>query len=88
MRIGGVLLRTLFLIALAVMTLRVSIPQDVWAPHVTSGDLIRLALGMVLCVAIAIQLFKLPKDHESRRIWFFFGLAAVPITVIFAVGIW
>lgn len=90
MRIGGIALRTLFLIALAGMTLRVSIPQNehVWSVQETPGDLIRLALGLTVCVACLVQLFKLPKDPESRRIWFYFGLVAVPLTLVFAAGIW
>ena len=46
-RIVGLLLRAVFLVALVVVAIRVSAPQSetVWSAYETPGDLIRLVLG-------------------------------------------
>jgi len=48
--VGGVAFRTLFIIALAVLTARVAMPQieKIWSVFETPDDLIRVALGACL----------------------------------------
>ena len=90
MRIAGTLLRALFIAALVVVTLRVSSPQSetIWSAYETPGDLIRLTLGLLVCLWIIIHLFMLPKDPEGYRTWVYLGLVAVPFAVICAIAVW
>jgi hypothetical protein len=90
LRIAAILLRALFIAALVVVTLRVSSPQSetIWSVYETPGDLIRLALGLLVCVWIIGQLFMLPKDPEGYRTWIYLGLIAVPFAVIWAIAVW
>ncbi len=59
LRIVAVLLRTLFIFILLVLTLRVSMPQNetIWTAYDTPADLIRLILGLAVCIWLATQLF-------------------------------
>lgn len=89
-QLAGVVLRAAFIISLLVVMVRVSMPQSesIWTVYDAPGDLIRIALGLAACVWIAVQLFAIPKDAQSHRMWLYLGLAAVPFAVICMVGIW
>jgi hypothetical protein len=84
------ILRTIFLVSLLIVTIHVSAPQSstIWTVFETPGDLIRLALGIAVCLGIAIQVFIAPKDAHAHRTWIYLGLAMVPFTLICIVGIW
>ena len=71
MRIAGIVLRSIFLCALLVVTVWVSLPQNesIWSVYETPGDLVRVALGFIVCVWILFHLFMLPKDAEGYRTW-------------------
>ena len=71
MRIAGIVLRSIFLCALLVVTVWVSLPQNesIWSIYETPGDLVRVALGFIVCVWILFHLFMLPKDAEGYRTW-------------------
>ena len=62
--VGGVAVRTIFLVVLTVLTARVANPQieNIWSLSETPGDLIRVALGFAVCVWFVVNLFILPKD--------------------------
>jgi len=83
-------LRALFIAALLVVTVRVSSPQSetIWSAYETPGDLIRLALGLLVCVWIVVQMFMVPKDPEGYRTWLYLGLVAVPFAIICAIAVW
>ena len=84
------MLRALFIGALVVVTVRVSSPQSetIWSAYETPGDLIRLALGALVCVWIVVQMFMVPKDPEGYRTWLYLGLVAVPFAIICAIAVW
>jgi hypothetical protein len=86
----GKVLRTIFLIGLIVVTLRVALPQSetIWTIYDEPGDLVRFGLGLGVCVWIAVHLFKLPKESEAFQTWFYFGLAGVPFILACAVFLW
>ena len=67
MRIAGIVLRSIFLCALLVVTVWVSLPQNesIWSVYETPGDLVRVALGFIVCVWILFHLFMLPKDAAT-----------------------
>jgi archaellum biogenesis protein FlaJ (TadC family) len=90
LRVASVILRALFLACLLVVTLRVSMPQSetIWTAYETPGDLIRMGLGLAVCVGILIQLFAAPKDPQRHRTWLYLGLAAVPFALICVVAVW
>jgi hypothetical protein len=72
LRIAAIVLRTLFIVLLLVLTLRVSLPQNetIWTAYDTPADLVRLLLGVGVCGWLAYQLFQVPKDAGSSRTWF------------------
>ena len=89
-RIGGMILRALFIGILIAVTARVSSPQteSIWSVYKTPGDFIRIALGLSVCLWLAIHVFILPKDGEAYRTWLYLGLAVLPLAIICAVVIW
>src|ERR1700733_2191479 len=88
--IGGVAIRTVFLLVLTVLTVRVASPQTetIWSVFETPGDLIRVALGLAVCVWLVVNLFILPKDDGAYRTWLYLGPAILPLTVLCAVVVW
>jgi len=90
LRIVGTLLRTIFIVALIAVTVRVALPQNetVWTAYETPGDLVRMALGLVVCIWVLVQVFIVPKDAQAYRTWIYLGLAAVPFAVICVLAVW
>jgi hypothetical protein len=90
LRVLGNSLRVAFILCLLVLTVRVSMPQNetIWTVYDTPGDVVRLALGLAVCVWVAIQLFRPPKDAHGYRMWIYFGLIGVPFAIICLVAIW
>ena len=90
LRIAGTLLRAVFIIALILVMIRVSMPQNetIWTAYDTPGDLVRMALGFAVCIWLVIQLFNMPKDAAGYRTWLYLGLAAVPFALICLVYVW
>ena len=90
LRVAALLLRSLFVGALLIVTIRVSAPQSerIWSAYETPGDLIRVALGFVACIWIMAHLFILPKDAEAYRTWIYLGLVAAPLALACAIAVW
>jgi hypothetical protein len=88
--IAGLLLRTIFILAMLVVTVHVAMPQKagVWTLLETPGDLVRLLLGFAVCFWLALQVPAMPKDVQAFRTWLYLGLAAVPFAVVCIIGIW
>jgi hypothetical protein len=78
------------MIALVLITWRVSMPQSetIWTVYETPGDLMRMILGLAVCVGVMIQLFKAPYDNQRYRTWLYLGLVAVPFAWICLVAVW
>jgi len=89
-RMLALVLRTVFIAALLVVIVHVSMPQSasLWTAYEAPADLVRLIFGFAICAWLALQLFVLPKDPGAYRTWLYLGLAAVPFVVICIVGIW
>ncbi len=81
LRILAIVLRALFLGALAAITVRLSRPQSetIWSVYETPGDLIRLMLGVAVCLWIVLDLFMLPRTAEGYRSWVYLGLVVAPL---------
>jgi TRAP-type C4-dicarboxylate transport system permease small subunit len=90
LRIAAIVLRTLFIVLLLALTLRVSMPQNetILTAYDTPADLVRLILGLGVCAWLVYQLFQMPHDANSSRTWFYLGLAAVPFTLICLFAVW
>ena len=90
MKIAAVLLRSAFLIALVVLVVRVSLPQNesIWTVYDTLGDVVRLLLGLLVIVWILYHLFRLPKDAQGYRTWTYLGLVLVPLTLVALFAFW
>lgn len=89
-RLAGIAVRTLFLIILIVITARVASPQleHFHSLYETPSDLVRVALGLAVCVWLFVNLFILPKDPGAYRTWFYLGFAILPLSLLCAVAIW
>src|ERR1019366_6375519 len=89
-RIAGMMFRALFIIILFVVTARIASPQteSFWSAYKTPGDLIRMALGLSVCLWLAVHVFILPKDAEAFRTWLYLGLAILPLALLCAVVVW
>jgi len=90
LRLGALALRTVFIVAVMILTVHVSLPQraNVWTILETPDDLMRAIVGVSVCVWGVMQLFTAPKDSHAYRTWFYIGLAGVPFVLICMVGIW
>jgi hypothetical protein len=84
------ILRAVFIFILMVLTVRVSLPQieTIWSAYETPGDLVRLLLGIAVCVWLGSQLFHGPKDAHGYRTWVYLSLVAVPFALICLVAVW
>ena len=90
LRILAIVLRALFLGALVAITVRLSRPQSetIWSVYETPGDLIRLMLGVAVCLWIVLHLFMLSRTVEGYRSWVYLGLVVAPLALALAVAIW
>src|ERR1700731_1840575 len=88
--IGGVTVRTLFIVVLMVVTARVASPQieNLRSVFETPSDLIRVALGFAVCAWFVVQIFILPKDADAYKIWIYLGLAILPLSLLCAIIAW
>ena len=79
-----------FIATLIVVTARVASPQNerLSSIYETPSDLVRLMLGLSVCLWLAIHLFVAPKDEGAFRTWFYLGLAILPLAVITTIVIW
>jgi len=90
LRILGTALRTAFIAALLILTVKVSQPQSetIWTAYDTPVDLARMALGLLVCVWIALQCFAVPNSAQGLQTWVYLGLTALPFAVICIVVVW
>lgn len=90
MRIAALVLRTVFIVVLILITLIVSMPQNetIWTAYDTPLDVVRLLLGIAVCVWLGIQLFKGPRDRDGYKTWMYLGIFAVPFALICLGYLW
>ena len=89
-RFAGIASRSIFIIALLVVTVWVSRPQFAsnWLEHFTLGDFVRVMLGVAAGLWMIVHLFKLPKDAQAYVTWAGLGLALTPLILIYLVLFW
>jgi FtsH-binding integral membrane protein len=83
-QLAGLTMRTVFIIALAVLTFRVALPQSetIATAYDTPNDLVRLVLGLAVCAWLVFQLFRMPRDSASFRSWLYIGIVGIPFALI------
>ncbi len=88
--LAGIVARTLFIGILIVITVRVASPQleHIWSLYETPSDVVRVALGAVVCVWLAVHVFILPKDAGGYRTWARLGIILLPLSLLCAFVIW
>jgi hypothetical protein len=85
--------RAAFLIILAAMIARISLPQSetIWTAYENPADAVRLALGILVCIWIVLYAFMMPKNPESYRTWttwLYLGLVAIPFALVCLIAAW
>jgi hypothetical protein len=90
LRVAASVLRAIFIFALIAVTIRVSLPQSetIWTAYETPGDLVRVWLGIGVCIWLVSQLFYGPKDAHGYRTWLYLGLIGVPFALICLFAVW
>jgi FtsH-binding integral membrane protein len=90
LRVAATVLRTVFICLVVLITLIVAMPQNetIWTVYDTPLDVVRLLLGLAVCVWLAVQLFKGPVDAHGYRTWLYLGLVSIPFAVICLLAIW
>jgi F0F1-type ATP synthase membrane subunit a len=88
--LGGLAVRTIFIAILVVITARVASPQveHIWSLWETPSDLIRVALGVAVCIWLLVHLFIVPKDPGGYRTWLYLGIIILPLSILCTVAIW
>ena len=89
-RIVGLVLRLLIILALLVLTARVSAPQSksLWSVYEAPLDLLRLVLGMSVGIFIGAQMFVGVPNNEACRTWAYLGMIVLPFTIICILAVW
>jgi TRAP-type C4-dicarboxylate transport system permease small subunit len=89
-KMAGLVVRSLFILLLAVLTVRVASPQMETLSTLldTPGDLVRVALGLAVCIWCIVNLFVLPKDVGAYRTWLYLGAAVLPLSLLCAIVVW
>src|SRR3974390_930499 len=86
----GLLLRAALVAVLILIIFRVSLPQSetIWTSYDTPNDLIRVALGGLLVIWIAIQAFKVPDDPAAYRALIYLSSVAFPLGIVCPLAVW
>src|SRR5262249_6437226 len=89
-RITAIVLRSLSIAVLLALTWRVSSPQSetIWTAYETPGDLVRLILGLAVCLWLVVHLFILPRDPSGYRTWLYLRFIVLPLGLILTIAIW
>lgn len=89
-RIAAAFLRATLICILVLLIWHISLPQSetIWTAYDTPIDLVRLALGVVVCIWLVVQLFRGPRDAAAYRTWLYVGIVAVPFALICLVAVW
>jgi hypothetical protein len=88
--LAATVLRTLFICIVLLMVVAVSMPQSetIWSAYETPNDLIRMALGLAVCVWLVVQLLRGPADASAYRTWLYLGAVAVPFALVCLLALW
>jgi hypothetical protein len=84
LRVAGALVRSAFIVTLMAITWSLTIPPTMTAfARYSTGDFIRVAIGIIICVGLTVELFKHPRDDEGYRTWAHIGIGVAFVVLIF-----
>jgi hypothetical protein len=89
-RVLGSVSRAAFLIVVAIVTLRFSLPDTLDAgtlAHSSIADFARAAIGVAIAVFLLVELFRRPKDEHGYKAWTYIGLALCAVLAFVAIFI-
>jgi hypothetical protein len=89
-KLAGLIVRSVFILLLAALTVKVASPQIETLSTLgdTPSDLVRVVLGLAVCIWCIVNLFILPKGVEAYRIWVYLGFAVLPLSLLCAIVVW
>jgi hypothetical protein len=88
-KIVGIIFRSAFILAFGFGALWASLPANVGfgaISHLPFADLVRVALGAIVCIGAIVQLFNLPKDEQAYTTWVYIG-AACTVTLLCVIAV-
>jgi len=90
LRLAATWLRIIFMLLLGAVTLRVALPEreTVFSAYVPWENFVRRALGLAVCMWLAMRLFKGPETIRGYWVWLYVGLFAVPFALICLIAVW
>lgn len=89
LRVAGALVRSVFIVTLMAITWSLTIPPNITAfARYSTGDFIRGAIGIIICVAMTVELFRHPRDDDGYRTWSHIGIGLAFVGLIFVALQW
>jgi hypothetical protein len=91
LRIAGVAARSVFLLALVIVTAHVSAPQtsrSIFDAHTSFSDLSLAAIGWGACLGVVIAMFRFSREPEAHRTWLYVGPAMTALLLVCAIAWW
>jgi hypothetical protein len=89
LRVAGAFVRSLFIVTLMAVTWSLSMPLKATGfEHFSTGELIRVAIGVLICIGMILELPRQPRDVEGYRTWVFIGAGAAFVWLVFAALKW
>jgi hypothetical protein len=84
LRVAGTAVRSIFLLAVMIVTWSITMPQTMTAlTHFSLGDFIRVGIGVSVCAGVIWQLIHLPRDGEAYKTWVYIGAAMAFVGLVF-----
>jgi hypothetical protein len=89
-KVGGITLRTLFLLTLIAIVYRVASPQRevIGTLLETPSDVVRVVLGLAAAAWLAVHVLWLPRDAGAYATWSRLGLVLLPLALLLAYVVW
>jgi hypothetical protein len=89
LRIAGVAARSIFLLAIVVVTAHVAMPQTMGSiAQASLGDVTRVALGAAACIWMARQIFTFRRDAHDHKTWLVLGPVLTALLAVCAIAWW
>lgn len=89
LRVAGALIRSLFIVTLMAITWSLTIPLKATGfSHFSTGDFIRIAIGILICIGMTFELLRQPKDVEGYRTWVYIGIGVAFVWLVFSALKW
>jgi hypothetical protein len=85
LKFAGALIRSLFIVTLMAITWSLTIPLNATDyAHFSTGDFIRVVIGILICLGMTLELLRQPRDVEGYRTWVHIGAGLVFVWFVFA----